>query len=160
MKKIHYKGRGGEKIVNTQRNGRSWAVIILAILLFFQAIGLFVIAVNHPSLEYLYSLTLVDPVVSLPLFLRGWAFFALSLLALIAAIGFIRIWNLAWFCAISLQGLCLLIAVVIYFQDRPGYVFLVMPYAIMMTIYLNYSDISLTFRADQIIKEFGGIDES
>lgn len=76
------------------------------------------------------------------------AFVPLSILALIATIGFFRPRPGAWVVAMLVQGLMLFMALVRYFGDGPRdtvmYVMLV--YGVAMVLYLNYADVPLVFR--------------
>jgi hypothetical protein len=47
-------------------------------------------------------------------------------------------WRIAWLMAMLVQGLSLLTALVLYFNQKPGYVYVIMLYSIFMVIYLNY----------------------
>jgi hypothetical protein len=140
--------------------GSSRPVIILGWLLLFQAIGLVLIsAVNFSRLNIEWELIPQDFYVDLPAGLRGWAFASLAILALITAVRFLRLRHTAWVHAMLLQGLSLLLAIGLYLQERPFYVYLIMLNCIFMVLYLNYSDVQVAFRSEEVKKNWGGINE-
>lgn len=143
-----------------QTYSSSRSVIILGWLLLFQAIGLALIsAVNFSRLNIVLELTPRDFYVDLPAGLRGWAFASMAILALITGVRFLRLRHTAWMHAMLLQGLSLLLAIGLYLQERPFYVYLIMINCIFMVLYLNYSDVLMAFRPEEVLKEWGGIDE-
>ena len=75
------------------------------------------------------------------------ALFLLTILALSTAYGFIRSWRIAWTQAISVQGVTLTIALILYFQSKPLHIYLLMLIGIFMTVYLNYADLGDYFRS-------------
>ncbi len=76
----------------------------------------------------------------------GLIYVALSILAVVTAIGFLRMRRNAWTYAMLLQGLCLFIALILYLRGKPIYIYAVMLYAIGMVLYLNYHDVRGAFR--------------
>lgn len=149
-----------ERRGNARAQRRSVPVTILTLLLLLQAIGLFLLGSTHLSqVDLAWRLTPQALLVDVPLALRGFAFSMLGLLAIIAATGFFRVWSYAWFYAMLLQGLSLLMALTIHFQERPAYVYPIMLFGIFMVLYLNYSEVLSTFRTEESIKDWGGIDE-
>lgn len=138
----------------------SRSVIILGWLLLFQAIGLALIsAVNFSRINIEWELIPQDFYVDLPAGLRGWAFASMAVLALITAVRFLRLRHTAWVHATLLQGLSLLLAIGLYLQERPFYVYLIMVNCIFMVLYLNYSDVLIAFRSEEDLKYWGGINE-
>jgi len=83
----------------------------------------------------------------------GLLFFALSALAVLAAVSFLRTRHNAWASAMLVQGLCLLIALVLYFSGKPVYVYVMMLYGILMVLYLNYHEVRDVFRAKPGVEE-------
>lgn len=135
---------------------RPWPVSVLSLLLLLQAGGFFDLGLFFftSGLGLTRSLImeslLVEPINTLA---EGIVFIPLSLLALLAAIGFARLWRTAWLLAMLLQGLSLLTALVLYFYQQPGYVYFIMLYSIMMVIYLNYFEVYATFQPTSILEE-------
>ncbi|MBE7552055.1 MAG: hypothetical protein HS126_13380 [Anaerolineales bacterium] len=126
---------------------RPWLVSILGLLLLLQAAGLFDLGLFFftRGLGLKRSL-IVEAFITTPInsLAMGIVFIPLSLLALLAAIGFFRLWRAAWLMAMLLQGLSLLAALVLYFNQRPGYVYIIMLYSILLVLYLNYFETSTT----------------
>jgi hypothetical protein len=83
----------------------------------------------------------------------GFVFLPLGLLALLAGIGFLRLWRTAWLMAMLLQGLSLVTALVLYFNHKPVYVYVLMVYSILIVVYLNYSEVYATFQPASILEE-------
>ncbi len=78
----------------------------------------------------------------------------LSLLAfttLLAALGFFRVWYLAWLMATAAQGVALLISIVLYFTGKPVFIFPVMVLSIIIVSYLNYPEVQETFRSRETV---------
>lgn len=129
----------------TSPKTRPWVVSILGLLLLLQAAGLFDLGLLFFTRGLGLKRSLImetfvtEPVNSLAM---GVVFIPLSLLALLAAIGFFRMWRAAWLMAMLLQGLSLLAALVLYFNQRPAYVYVIMLYSILMVLYLNYFETS------------------
>lgn len=73
-------------------------------------------------------------------------FIALSALAVLGVIGFLRMWRNAWMNAMLVQGLGLLIALTLYFNGRPGYVYLLMLFSVFLVFYLNRQDVQIALR--------------
>jgi hypothetical protein len=148
------------KFTNKRPKTRSWPVTILALLLAIQGIAMFILATYHITLVDLgMVLTLMDFLSEDPLVMRGIAYYGLGALGLFASLGFFRLWPLAWMLGIVQQGLTLTMALILYFQNKPVYIYPMMVYGILMVIYLNYSDVTNSFMTRPITEEWGGIDE-
>jgi hypothetical protein len=131
------------------------AVTILSLLLLLQAAGLiFLNLFFYLNLDLqtgpTWQTVLHEPVETLTL--QG-AFIFLALLALLAAIGFYRLWVSAWFLAMLLQGLGLLTTLSLYFSQKPDHVYGMMLYSILMVIALNYSEVYLAFQPPATLEE-------
>jgi hypothetical protein len=74
------------------------------------------------------------------------AFGLLAVLALSAAVGFLRLVPAAWVSAVTVQGANLLLALLLYFGGRPSYVYGMMLVGIFMVIYLHQADVQAAFR--------------
>jgi hypothetical protein len=135
---------------------RPWPVSVLSLLLLLQAGGFFDLGLFFftsglgLTRSLIMEALLVEPINTLA---EGIVFIPLSLLALLAAIGFARLWRTAWLLAMLLQGLSLLTALVLYFYQQPGYVYFIMLYSIIMVIYLNYFEVYATFQPISILEE-------
>jgi hypothetical protein len=87
--------------------------------------------------------------------LLGLAFALLATLALAASIGFARVAPGAWLLAVMVQGLNLGLALFLYFQGRPTYVYVMMVYGVVMVLYLHQADVQAVFRVDDVGAEGG-----
>lgn len=76
------------------------------------------------------------------------AFVPLSILALIATIGFLRPRPGAWVIAMLVQGLLLFMALASYFGrgSRDPVLYTMLLYGVIMVVYLNYAEVPLVFR--------------
>ncbi|MCJ7625096.1 MAG: hypothetical protein MUO76_16470, partial [Anaerolineaceae bacterium] len=72
--------------------------------------------------------------------------FFLTILALWSAIGFFRLWCIAWTSAMFVQGASLLISLILYFLSKPIHITFLMISGIFMVLYLNYADIQNYFQ--------------
>ncbi len=135
---------------------RPGAVTILGLLLLLQAVGLFDLGLFFFSRGLgLRRSLIVENLITAPVntLAMGVIFIPLSVLGLLAAIGFFRLWRMAWIIAMLGQGLSLLTALVLYFDQRPHYVYIIMLYSIFMVIYLNYSEIYALFEPSSSFEE-------
>lgn len=80
----------------------------------------------------------------------GLLFIALSTMAVLAAISFLRMERNAWTAAMLVQGLNLLMALLLYFRGKPWYVYVMMLYSIPMVLYLNYHEVRVVFQSRPI----------
>jgi hypothetical protein len=93
---------------------------------------------DEPSLSWMIDLPL------------GVIFLPLAALALVATLGFWRLWTTGWILAMSVQALSLLITLIFYFRNASGgYIYLVMMYCIGMVAYLNHSDVKRVFHSPE-----------
>lgn len=125
---------------------RRWPLTMVGALLFLEAAGLLAAG----------TLNFTAPVLSsvLPSRLVGWdtslsvLFLLISPLALVAGVGFLRLWSGAWLAAMSLQGLSLAVSLAIYFYlpESPNFLFLGMAYSTLMVLYLNSHGVRASFR--------------
>ncbi|MCC7362250.1 MAG: hypothetical protein IT317_22385 [Anaerolineales bacterium] len=128
---------------------RPWPVTALAWLLLLQAAGLTSLAAlaigpftaRLPLPPDWFVLPQLAPV-------RGLVCALIALLAVAAAFGFFRVAPGAWVNAVLAQGLMLLVALILYFRERPGYVYLLMLYGLFMVLYLHQADVQAAFRRD------------
>lgn len=138
-----------------ESKSRPRPITILALLLFLQAMGLFDLGLFFFTGlgikgSVIMTVLLAEPVNTLTM---GLVFVSLALLAFLAGVGFLRLWRTAWLMAMLLQGLCLLTALLLYFNQRPGFVYFLMLYSVIMVIYLNYSEVYATFQPTSILEE-------
>jgi hypothetical protein len=130
-----------------ERAGRPWAVTANALLLLLQAAGFL-------GLSALYLGPLGDDWPLTPegfgaeriAALTGASFAILAVMALVAALGFVRMTPSAWLMAVMAQGGNLLLALVLYYGGRPAYVYGMMVYGIIMVLYLHQADVQTAFR--------------
>jgi hypothetical protein len=135
---------------------RPGSVTILGLLLLLQAVGLFDFGLFFFTRGFglkrnlIVELLIAEPVNALAMSI---IFIPLSLLALLAAVGFFRLWRAAWVMAMLTQGLSLLTALVLYFNQQPGYVYISMLFSIFMVIYLNTSEVYAAFALSPSLEE-------
>ena len=67
-------------------------------------------------------------------------------MTLLATTGFVRLWRAAWITAVSVQAISLLLALVLYATEKPGYVYWIMIYCIVLVAYLNHSEVKSAFQ--------------
>lgn len=139
---------------------RPWVVTSLGLLLVLQAVGFPLVGAAYLSWldlgwEFLPQNVGRDALS----IVIGAVFLALGVLAWLTAIGFFRLWAESWLSAIALQGLNLLMAILLYFQEKPFFAYLLMAYGIFMVIYLNYSEVAAAFRPAQMASYWSSKDE-
>lgn len=143
-----------------QRTRRNWPVLILGFLLLFQGIvSLFIGGLYATVIEFDWEITAEDFLINIPLGLRGGVYLAIGILAILAAIGFFRLWPGAWLNAVMVQGTSLLIALFLYFHERPFYIYLTMVFSIFLVIYLNYSEVKEAFHSRSMEPVWDELDE-
>lgn len=121
---------------------RRWPVLALGLLLLAQAAGLFGLG----STFFLQLQPAADGLINLVPMLNSSAFNLLALLAFITGVGFLRRQRLAWLFAMTLQSLCLLLALGLYARGKPAAMYMVLAYSVGMVLYLNVSDVRAAFR--------------
>lgn len=75
---------------------------------------------------------------------------ALTALAILAAVGFFFLKQTGWLVAMTVQGLCLLVFLTLYFRGASLWVYVALIYAIVMVLYLNSFIVQTAFRADSV----------
>jgi hypothetical protein len=127
----------------THKRGRPAPVTIVGLLLLVQCAALFGLAALFLApLAPAWELRPEE----LPRALMGAAFGVLGLAALLACVGLLRLWPAGWLVAMLVQGASLLLALNLYFREKPPYAYLLMLYGICMVLYLNYAEVQATFR--------------
>lgn len=120
---------------------RPWPVKVLTWLLGLQGVLLGLVGVfNLQGGESLLAVLIERPFYA--------TFVPLSILSLIATIGFLRPRPGAWVVAMLVQGLMLLTALVSYFgyASRAPVLYAMLVYGVVMVLYLNYAEVPLVFR--------------
>ena len=123
------------------RRERAWPVRALTWLLALESVLLAVAGYfNLQGGESVLALLVERPFYA--------TFVPLALLALIATVGFTRLLPGAWVIAMLVQGLMLLTALATYFSAAPRspVLYVMMVYAVVMVVYLNYAEVPLIFR--------------
>jgi lysylphosphatidylglycerol synthetase-like protein (DUF2156 family) len=134
--------------LQTPPRTRPWAVTASALLLLLQGVSFFVFGLFHfreLNLDWGQPVGVLIFQLLHNLF-PGAVFAPLALLALWASIGLMRLWRRAWLDAMLVQGLSLLLALIIYFNQEQAFDYVIMIYGIFMVVYLHTPDIELTFR--------------
>ena len=128
---------------------RPWSVTALTVLLVIEAIAL----VSTGSFKlyediYLTSQNLLTRIIDMSITPIGYLSIPLSLLTLIAAFGFIRLWPGAWLNAMLVQGIVLMFLLILHFTNNINDItdYGIMAYAVFIVIYLNYNEVHATFR--------------
>lgn len=78
--------------------------------------------------------------------ITSFAFETLALPLLVTGFLFLRLWRHAWTLAVLLEGVILALALVVYFNFRHPYIYLLMISGIFMVFYLNYFEVQLAFQ--------------
>jgi hypothetical protein len=135
---------------------RPGAVSILGLLLLLEAGGFFDLGLFFftgglgPTRSLVMETLLTEPIYTLA---EGIIFLPLSLLSLLAAVGFFRLWRAGWVMAMLVQGLSLLTALVLYFNQQPDYVYMIMLYSIFLVVYLNTFEVQTAFEPIASLEE-------
>lgn len=144
----------------TPRPQRPWPVTANALLLLLGSLGfVFMAALLFGPLGVRWPLTPElwqarrDEVV------LGSVFALLAALALAAALGFLRMARGAWLLGVLVQGINLALALVLYFGERPAYVYIMMIYSVVMVLYLHQVDVQAAFRPDDSLPLEAGLSE-
>lgn len=131
----------------TVQAGRPWPVTANALLLLLGSAGFALMgALSLLPLGVLWPLSPALWNTQRAAVLTGFVFSLLATLSLAAAAGFLRVARGAWLLAVLVQGLNLALALVLYFEGRPAYVYLMMVYGILMVLYLHQADVQAAFR--------------
>lgn len=123
---------------------RTLAIQIATWLLLVQALALLALGIlNLNNLGIVANLTPEETIAILFKGLTGSIIFiALACIALVATFNFWRLDGLAWTMGMLVQGLMLLTALILFFQDiNHIYAYAMMAYGIFMVIYLHMPDI-------------------
>ncbi len=122
---------------------RSWLVRVIGLLLLGQTVVLLGLGGYQVVLAGLapgeFTLRLVRT-------FEGAVLVLLAPLTLMAAVGLLTARRWAWLLAILSQGLGLLISLLLYVEERPLYVYIIMTYHIIMVLYLNSYEVRARFR--------------
>jgi hypothetical protein len=134
----------GQKL---ERPKRPWAVTANALLLLLETAGfgalsavyLSPLGLHWPFTPEMWEAQRAEVVL-------GFLFVLLAMLALAAAMGFLRVARGAWLLAVLVQGITLALALLLYFEDRSAYVYLIMLISVVMVLYLHQDDVQAAFR--------------
>jgi hypothetical protein len=129
---------------------RLWAIWVIALLLMAQAVGLAAIVVlTGTRLEWLILVSgWTNPDRETAPLIIGGLFLPLAALALAAAPGVWLRMRVGWIMAMLAQIGLLVACLVLYFDERPGFVYPLMIASIVLVFYLNSSDVRLAFRLE------------
>ena len=129
---------------SAKRPQRSGAINVTTWLLFGQALALLMMGIlNLLNLGVGTTLTLEEALGVLIQELTGSIIFiALACIGFVATFNFWRMDQIAWTMGMLTQGLLLLAALIIYFQEGANpYAYIMMAYGIMMVIDLHLPDV-------------------
>ncbi len=124
---------------------RPWPVTALSLLLLMQAVASAAIGASKlglPGFDWL------RPVVNPLNTVAGLGLLLIAPVALVAAVGFLRLWRRAWLVGMCLQGLGLIVILTLYFYFtvRSGYIYAGMAYHVFTVLYLNSTAVQTVFR--------------
>lgn len=97
------------------------------------------------SLEFLLDFSTMRVPIPGPV-ITSFVFETLALPLLVSGFLFLRLWRHAWTLAVLLEGAILALALVVYFNFRHPYIYLLMLSGIFMVFYLNYYEVQLAFQ--------------
>lgn len=129
-----------------KRPARPWAVTANAWLLFLEGVGFVTLGALYGGLGARWPLAPDVTAAERLAALTTIAFGVLAVLALWAALGLFRLLPAGWVSAVSVQGITLLLALLLHFSSRPGYVYALMLAGIFMVLYLHQTDVQAAFR--------------
>ena len=72
-----------------------------------------------------------------------------AVLTLLSALSFLFLHRRGWLLAAIAQGLSLAVCLWLYSLFQPGYVYPIMAYCVLMSLYLNSQDVRVVFRPRQ-----------
>ncbi len=139
-----------------------WPVRAIALLLLLQAVGLLgfnvyninsqigdqaEIRINFDDVnskeEYdnlpAHQRAIVDALIT------GILFFPLTIVAIMASVGFLFRQRFGWLLAMLTQNIILAICIMLYLGIRPVIIYPIMTYSILMVLYLNMQEVRLAF---------------
>ncbi len=124
---------------------RPWPVTALGTILLSQAILFSAIGAARFGVP---GFVWLDSLVGRPNLLAGIGLTLLAPAALVAAIGFFRLWRFSWTIGMGIQGLSLLVAIALYFYSNVNlaYVYAGMAYHILTVLYLNSRAVQEVFQ--------------
>lgn len=105
------------------------------------------------GLGLLFLAWLNAPQSARPSFDEGWlagSLGLLGLLALISSVSFLRLAANARDRALLLQGLSLALALFLYYDQRPAFIYAMMVYGIFLVLYLQHPDVIACFPYERI----------
>ena len=132
-----------------------WPVRIIGVLLVIQAIlisSTTILFARQIEWEREFNDVMLS-IAALDIVMWGATLAPIILLLFVAAIAFLLYRRFAWLLAMTLQGLLLLRCLILYFGTESHlrdstWVHLLMLYAIILVLYLNTTDIRLSFTAE------------
>ncbi len=140
---------------------RSWPVRVITLLLLLQAIGLGSISISKSTQinwrQAIRGASLSAQVID-AVFISGM-FISLAILAVLAAFGVLWMFRIGWLLAMLVQAVILLICLVLYFHQKPVFVYPLMLSCIILVLYLNSFDVRLAFYVRPPSKPSEAVDE-
>jgi uncharacterized membrane protein HdeD (DUF308 family) len=124
---------------------RTWPIVWVSLLLLLQTAAFAYLGYNNRphQLE-----TEFYPLVRS--FFPAFIYLFISLLTLLTALSFLRRIPGAWLAALTMQGIDLAAALILYLNSRPSYIYLIMAVSIYLVIYLHYNDLQGHFNGGEI----------
>ncbi len=124
---------------------RSWSITILAILLFLEAIPLLTAGLIQLYVVYLFFENQL-PQFWIASITMSIFFIPLGCLAIIASVGFIKLWANAWINAMFVQGMIILSLLTAHLREEMGLIdYSMLAFAIFIVAYLNYNEVHAPF---------------
>lgn len=134
---------------NQKTRNRPRSIIIAAILLFVQGLGLLGYGI-YQLIAHGWGLSATAwgwRYIPLPLFeslSSGVILTILGAISLLVAIAFLMLVRSAWQAAMTLQGFGLLVGLINYLRDRPNYIGMAL--GVILVLYLNHREVQDAFR--------------
>ncbi len=126
---------------------RSWSIRVIVLLLLLQAIGLVSISISKSAQinwqQAIRAASLSAQAVD-AVFISG-IFIPLAILAVLAAFGMLWVFRIGWLLTMLVQAVILLICLVLYFHQKPAFVYPLMLSCIILVLYLNSFEVRLVF---------------
>ena len=122
----------------------------IGVLLILEVAGLLALGAYEFSLVDWRGIDLTSPPPRAVIEVAAFALFAIpAVLTLLSGLSFLLLRRRGWLLAAIAQGLILAVCLWLYTLFRPGYVYPIMAYSILMILYLNSHDVRVVFRAER-----------
>jgi len=122
---------------------------VIGVLLIFEVIGLVALG-GYEFLQVRWRGIDLESLQHQAVEVAVFALFVPSaVLTLLSALSFLFLHRRGWLLAAIAQGLSLAVCLWLYSLFQPGYVYPIMAYCVLMSLYLNSQDVRVVFRPRQ-----------